>query len=403
MRSTGRSHKHDLALVCFGGFDSSSLAYAGLATRGQRVATEKQRVRFSRLLDLERLPVEDLRRHLSPQRYRAVGLLIDRGGGLVNAETWRLLWKGIKALRPHTAGELLALERLNEPPRPVYSGSGEETVAQEKDAVLLAAQIFGIERRTVGEMIVPPDAPAPFLQNLRNVSILEDVMISKDHGTFGAWTRGDQHKVGSVVFTRNVDGKTRSLTVLNVNRTPIEETLGVDLIYYNHHYRSFVMVQYKRMEQVEQEDGRSIAVYRPIDQSYKKELKNMVAFMGGRRAVPPNAPPAFRLSSTPFFFKLCPKVVYDPLSTDAIKGMYLPLDYWQLLLSSPLTEGPRGGRFVTYGNAERYIDNSLFVRLVEDGWIGSGPIETDSLSALVRAGIEGNRSVMIATETRGDE
>jgi hypothetical protein len=126
----------------------------------------------------------------------------------------------------------------------------------------------------------------------------------------------------------------------------------------------------------------------------------MTAFMRGRPLSGADVPPAFRLSSTPFFFKLCPKMVYDPLSTDSIKGMYLPLDYWNLLLASPATEGPRGGRIVTYDNAERYMDNSLFVRLVEDGWIGTGPIEESDLSALVAAGLEGDRSIIIATETR---
>ncbi len=42
----------------------------------------------------------------------------------------------------------------------------------------------------------------------------------------------------------------KTLTVVNVNRTSVERALGVDLLHYNHTYRSFVLVQY-----MEDEDG----------------------------------------------------------------------------------------------------------------------------------------------------
>ena len=40
------------------------------------------------------------------------------------------------------------------------------------------------------------------------------------------------------------------LTIINCNRQKVEETPGVDLVYYNHTFKSFVMVQYKRMKRV---------------------------------------------------------------------------------------------------------------------------------------------------------
>jgi hypothetical protein len=49
------------------------------------------------------------------------------------------------------------------------------------------------------------------------------------------------------------------------------------LIYYNHAYESFVMVQYKRMTRGN--DERKEAEYRPTsDGSYKAELQRMVDF-----------------------------------------------------------------------------------------------------------------------------
>jgi hypothetical protein len=40
----------------------------------------------------------------------------------------------------------------------------------------------------------------------------------------------------------------RKLTVINVNRSGVEHALGVDLVYYNHEFDSYVLVQYKRMK-----------------------------------------------------------------------------------------------------------------------------------------------------------
>ena len=62
------------------------------------------------------------------------------------------------------------------------------------------------------------------------------------------------------------------LTILNCNRQPLEQTLGVDLIYYSHRFDSFVLVQYKRMS-----EGTQGAEYRPgNDPSHEKELERML-------------------------------------------------------------------------------------------------------------------------------
>ena len=74
--------------------------------------------------------------------------------------------------------------------------------------------------------------------------------------------------IGSVVLT---DGN-EYLTILNCNRQPLEQTLGVDLVYYSHRFDSFVLVQYKRMS-----EGKRGAEYRPRnDPSHEKELKRMI-------------------------------------------------------------------------------------------------------------------------------
>jgi len=385
--------KSVIALVSFDGW---SFSYAALATRGQRVATAKHVVRFTRLVDLEQLRVETLSEHVPAARMRAVNRFARGGGGVLSENTWHDVWNAVRTLRPDLVSEFDALEGLLTEPTRTYRGKGYETVAQEKDAFLLATEIFGIERRLTSRLLVPPKRPAPFLQGLSTASITEDIMIQKDKGTMPNWLASPEEQVGSVVLTRR-DG--RQLTVINVNRTAVESTLGVDLIYYNHDFSSFVMVQYKRMEQKRGKDGYDHAVYRPIDDNYKREMARMNAYLAARAVSPPTCQRDFRLSSNGFLFKLCPKISLNPLSTSLIKGMYLPLDYWNLLIQSPKTRGPKGGIKITYDNVDRYLDNSAFVTLVADGWLGSAVSEERDLASLIKSGLEGKRSVYYARVT----
>ena len=80
--------------------------------------------------------------------------------------------------------------------------------------------------------------------------------------------------------------------------------------------------------------------------------------------------------------------------------MYIPFDYWNVLLTSPQTKGKRGGLQITYENVGRYLNNTFFVNLVKDGGIGSPAQANSQLSQLIKAGLEGKRSVVFAIETQ---
>ncbi len=90
-------------------------------------------------------------------------------------------------------------------------------------------------------------------------------------------------------------------TGVNANRTGIEKTLGVDLVYYHHSFDCFTMVQYKRMT-----GGEDQPVYRPdSDASYSAEIERMKQFLTCRSNDSPCDVSAYRIGENPFFFKLC--------------------------------------------------------------------------------------------------
>ncbi len=86
---------------------------------------------------------------------------------------------------------------------------------------------------------------------------------------------------------------------MNANRTPVEHTLGVDVVYFNEARGSFVLVQYKKMRE-EGSDGRKALSYRP-DDSLDDELERM------RRidALCMEQSGEFRLLTTACWMKLC--------------------------------------------------------------------------------------------------
>jgi hypothetical protein len=187
----------------------------------------------------------------------------------------------------------------------------------------------------------------------------------------------------------------RRLTVINANRAGLEGTLGADLIYYNETYKAFVIIQYKAMEQIEHG-----AAFRFPNAQLTREIGRMTTILEDLKKRPRNnMRSGFRMMDNPFFIKLCPRVIFDPDDTSLIRGMYLPLDYWQLIETDPTLVGARGGHLVTFENVGRYFDNTEFIPLMTKAWIGTTPIQSDLLRPLIQEMIQMNRTLTIAVKT----
>ena len=194
------------------------------------------------------------------------------------------------------------------------------------------------------------------------------------------------------------DATCERLTVILANRLPLEEQTGTDLIYFNETFQSFVMVQYKAMQKGT--DGR--AEYRPSsDRNLAKEITRMNTLLAAIQACPANtAHDGFRLTENPFFLKLCSRLIFNPDDIGLVPGMYLPLDYWKLLVQSPGIAGPRGGLRVTFENAGRHFDNSSFTAIVSKAWVGTTPSQSDVLREAIRQTLETGKAVVIAVKPK---
>jgi hypothetical protein len=200
-----------------------------------------------------------------------------------------------------------------------WEGSGFKIMAQEKDAVYRAIELAGFDKNLNYSLPLPGQPPSSFLRCLHPI---EDRLIEHDASIFSNW-KIDGSLTGQYQFRKSNE----LLTIINVNRSTVEKALGVDLLYYNHEFNSFVMVQYKTFQK-----ETNSHVYRPDNQFYKdidrmnqakRHIENKIA----------STEKEYRLNADNFYFKFCyeTKLGYD---NDLLPGMYFPLEHLELLLKS---------------------------------------------------------------------
>jgi hypothetical protein len=210
------------------------------------------------------------------------------------------------------------------------------------------------------------------------------------------------HIPGLDLITDSITGSIRfeghgvRLDVLLANRTRLEEQTGTDLIYYNATYKSFVMIQYKAMDG-QDDDG---AIYRLPNPQLSEEIRRMDALAASLRvASRPSNRDGYRISDSPFYLKICPRIVLNPDSVELTPGMYFSREHFSFLETDPDMVGPEGGRKITYRNVRRYLNNTDFVGLVRKAWIGTTPDQSSLLEPMIQEILTEGRAAVIAVKT----
>ncbi len=366
--------------------DGTTVELAALVRRSVRVATGKVRIRFTDLVPFDPLPLSEIDAALSAPIKKYFSLAKSGKTCRLPPKTWGTVWERLKQARPSAAAELDRIEQLRRHVPLVVSGPTAPILAQERDAAMLALRFAGHDPSDLLTRLRWTEGLSIFT-GIASVGLLEDQMIKHDASIFSNWELVAQTRVGETIFR----SESHVVTIMDVNRTAIEHTLGVDLLYYVRPQHTFLMIQYKRM--VKEEDG--VIGYRPDDQC-TKEVNRMLAFVGGHSDDWDGTAANYRLSRMPFYMKLCPKETFDPTSKKMLNGIYLPLDLWRAMCESPDVVGPRGGVRFTYNNTPARLNTDQFVHLVQTGLVGSSGATTDDLRELVRESLSMAHSVVIA-------
>lgn len=383
-RSDEVGRGRQVALVSWEG---DSLDACAVMTTGGRVAAYKTRVRLTHIFEGISVDLRELARRLpKPARDRFRETL---SGGQLDPETTSEVKKVLSQHYPDAARawELAEAEARREPPE-LWPEEEVPAVAYERDAVGLALMIAGIRREDVMSDW-DGDTEAPFLKGLGELRVYEDAAIVHDTTVFGKW----EGLASSVVGVARFEEGGRHVTVVNANRTPIEKTLGCDLIYYVHDYDAYVLVQYKRLAKATK--GWE---FRPdADANFADELQRMRDIAAPARVK--DDPKHYRMGSNFCFIKFCKPVTNDPFSGELSSGMYLPLDYFDSLARADRLKGPRGGKVLTYENVGRWLNNSAFVGLVERSWVGARGLTSTQLTKVLRRSLAAKHSLILADGT----
>lgn len=391
--SDWQNKKTEIFLISFHG----NLTYVALARKGSRVLTGKSRIRFTNFIRIvPEIPIQFLENEIQT-KLKQYFIRASKGVGMKTPpQTWSATIDFIKKLRPYASAQIDELYRLKDEAFEI-NGKDVKTLAEEKDATNIALRIASFEKTDVLNWSPPPPTEriTSYIERLKDFTIIEDRMIEHDTRVFGSWSYLKSHMVGAVEFVK--DGE--KLLIMNTNRGNIEHSMGVDLIYYFEKFDSYLLIQYKRMD-----EATGKPTYRPIDKSYKQEMERLQFLKKKQQHLPFSQNGIirdYRLNQESIYFKLCPKTIFEPSSTDMIPGMYIPFDYWEELLKSPSVLGPRGGLQINYDNVERHISNTLFIDLAQSGWIGSKSMTSNQINQYIQSAIEGDRSIMLAVDKTG--
>ena len=256
----------------------------------------------------------------------------------------------------------------------------------QEDAIHLAMATFRIQNQIPNEVVLKNGAISGL--GMVGTHLYEDNVVSADASQLPGFDAIASDVTGRTVFERGAE----RLIIYTANRLPLEEMLGVDLIYINETKGNIVMVQYKMLKEERRRDGSSDWIFRP-DNQFQEEVARM------RIPAIEGAMMDYRLNSSPFFFKF----VKRRLIGSSPKSFLISLDHLKQILVSPETQGPRGGVRVSYDALDgRYLRQGDMISLISSGYVGTIHTQTEALATIIDKVSRGNRALVLAWQRLRD-
>jgi|GEM_PF-1659325 len=373
--------------------------YLCIVLKNNRVATGQARVKGFKALLLDQLTIEDVLKTVPDSFSQKAASYLSVDYQQFSLKLGEEVFQSLLILRPDLTDKINDLYDQLNPKIDAGPSPREQDAAIEKDALGLTLDIFGIDRAHVFRswQANGKELGESFLSGLDEFAVYEDDVLAHDLHIFPGLEVSRQDITGVVEF-ESEDGE--RLTVINANRKPLEKAMGVDLIYFHRRYESFVMVQYKMMDQRSEEFDSFY--YNPNQASHNDELKrlqrlrDLIAEQKKQHSLD-----HYRLTDSCLFFKLCKKIQLKKTDHALAPGMYIPLEEWEHLLIDDATIGKKGGRQLGYHTLKkRYLHKDTFVNLVRSGMIGTAGDASHKIAAFIQEAIAQGHSVVYAFDER---
>ena len=392
-----------IVLICLHTGYTEAKLFVGIVKKQSKIATGQVRLKATNILELEDITKDQLVQALPKEMKGRAENYFGEEYKKLPPKLGEGLFNVIKDLKSDLSEGLESLfEALNSRRLPSTTAR-EEDAAVEKDALGLSLDIFGIDRSDVFRRWEKngKNIGTSFLNGLKEFTVYEDDVINYDLHKFPGFDilKSDvSSDITGIVEFESQDGE--KLTVINANRKPMEKAMGVDLIYFHRRFASFIMIQYKMMDQ--RSEQHSSFYYNPNQKSHDEELERLINL----RKLIANEKSSidlsgYRFSDCSLFFKLCKKIELKMDDHSLAPGMYIPLDQWELLLKDESTKGAKGGRQFGYHTLhKRYMTKDIFVGLIQAGFIGTSGNASEKLALFIDDAVKKGKSVMYAIDER---
>lgn len=258
----------------------------------------------------------------------------------------------------------------------------------QEDAIQSAMAAFGIRGNAIPDQVVLKRGTSSGL-GLIGAHLYEDNVVHSDASQLPGFEAISVDVTGRAVFQK----RDERLVIYTANKLPLEQMLGVDLIYINETRGNVVMLQYKMLEEYEQDNDNRDWLFRP-DQQLRDEIARMRLpdFDGSLSD--------YRLSRNPFFFKFVKRRVVD----DRHQSFLVSLDHLNQILAAPEANGPRGGVRLSYEALDgTYLREADMLGLIRSGYIGTHKAETAALATIIQEAANGNKAVVLAWQQKIQE
>lgn len=177
------------------------------------------------------------------------------------------------------------------------------------------------------------------------------------------------------------------LSIYTTNRMPLENALGVDLIYINHIHKNIVMVQYKMLEK-ESENW----VFR-VDSHFKTQVQKMNAVLK-ELSKSGSTEKDYRLNSNPFFLRFIKR---HQINNDIVSFIISLEHYQEMESSSIMNVSNSENKKISYEMMNKhYIGKQEMEGLIRGGYIGTYASDTEIIQKVIELGDHSENAFVIA-------
>lgn len=305
-------------------------------------------------------------------------------GHRLSALVWNTLIENIKKARPKLSYLIDALLAKKDQRASLIGGGVRfERLSEQRDALGVAMDIAGIDRGVAMSPIENADAmKARCITDL--LPYYEREAVSIDREILDNLLKEEAYLYGHIEGAHG-----GSVTVYVSDSTPIESSLGTDLLIYQPYWNSFLLIQYKMMS-----DGSNGFQY-TVDRAFREQFEKMSRVLIN---LPMDEYPDhldFRINGNPFYFKFCERKREHNKEKSLARGMFIHHDVIHIALKIAGKANPKIG----YKKGYRYFNNTEFCDLAKRGWLGTTTAGSAYIYDLISACQKG-RTKMLAVVTK---